>query len=63
MNITDVHFAMNRIIIDMTFESNLLKRNELYQQYRKLSLMLCRKRVGAEQTIQKLKEDLKCQNK
>ena len=63
MNIKLIHKEMSKITLEIAFEDNFSKRQELLGKYIYLSGELAGKRCGSELTIKKLKEDLKCQNK
>ena len=63
MNMKKIHNLMSRITVEIAFEYNFSKRQKLLGEYIDLSGELAGKRCGAELTIKRLKEDLKCQNK
>jgi len=63
VNIRDIHYKMNYLVLEISFEYDADRRYILYNQYQSMSELLCMKRAGAEFEIKKLKEDLKCQNK
>lgn len=63
MNGSDIQLEMSNLIGMITFVDDFGKRMELQNQLFELHLRMVSKRVGAEQTIKKLKEETKCQNK